>query len=355
MKHKSWITIATYIAYCINKELYKAIEYLKTQVEVLIEQQEKDKRILLNNHQRIRLALKAKKLTRKLLEETTVLFTPDTILSWYRKLIAQKYDGSQNAKNPGRPKISKEITDLVIRFKHENPHWGYTRIKDYIVYLGYKIGETTVKNILIENGLDPEPSTTKKTTWRDFIKSHWNVLAACDFFSVELMVRGKLIRCMVLFAMDLATRKVEILGVRSQPNGQWMEQIARNITWEDNILSDKEYLIHDRDPLFTTKFGSILKSSDLEPVKLPPRSPNLNAFAERFIRSIKEECLNHLILTSEQQLQHVLSEYIEYYHHERIHQGINKIIEPKYQGNRGEIITIERLGGLLKSYHRKAA
>ena len=160
---------------------------------------------------------------------------------------------------------------------------------------------------------------------------------------------------MVLFAMDLATRKVEILGVRSQPNGQWMEQIARNITWEDNILSDKEYLIHDRDPLFTTKFGSILKSSDLEPVKLPPRSPNLNAFAERFIRSIKEECLNHLILTSEQQLQHVLAEYIEYYHHERIHQGINKIIEPKYQGNRGEIITIERLGGLLKSYHRKAA
>ena len=143
MKNKLWITITTYIAYCINKELYKAIEYLKAQVEVLIEQQEKDKRILLNNHQRIRLAQKAKQLTRKLLEETTVLFTPDTILSWYRKLIAQKYDGSQNAKNPGRPKTLKEITDLVIRFKHENPHWGYTRIKDYIVYLGYKIGETT--------------------------------------------------------------------------------------------------------------------------------------------------------------------------------------------------------------------
>jgi putative transposase len=230
MKHKLWITIATYIAYCINKELYKAIEYLKAQVEVLIEQQEKDKRILLNNHQRIRLAQKAKQLTRKLLEETTVLFTPDTILSWYRKLIAQKYDGSKNAKNPGRPKISKEITDLVIQFKHENPHWGYTRIKDYIVYLGYKIGETTVKNILLENGLDPEPSKNKKTTWRDFIKSHWNVMAACDFFSVKLLARRKLNRCMVLFAMDLATRKVEILGVRPQPNGLWMEQIARNIT-----------------------------------------------------------------------------------------------------------------------------
>ena len=355
MKHKLWITIATYIAYCINKELYKAIEYLKTQVEVLIEQQEKDKRILLNNHQRMRLALKAKQLTRKLLEETTILFTSNTILSWFRKLIAQKYDGSQKAQNPGRPRISKEITDLVIQFKRENPLWGYTRIKDYIVYLGYKIGETTVKNILLENGLDPEQSKNKKTTWRDFIKSHWNVLAACDFFSVELFVRGKLIRCMVLFAIDLSTRKVEVLSVRPQPNGPWIEHIARNITWDDSILSDKKYLIHDCDPLFTAKFGSILKSSGLKPVKLPPRSPNLNAHAERFIRSIKEECLNYLILTSEQQLQHVLSEYIEYYHHERIHQGINKIIESKYQGNQGEIVTIERLGGLLKSYHRKAA
>jgi hypothetical protein len=160
---------------------------------------------------------------------------------------------------------------------------------------------------------------------------------------------------MVLFTIDLATRKVEILGVNPQPNGSWMEQIARNITWDDSILSGKKYLIHDHDPLFTTKFGKILKSSDLKPVKLPPRSPNLNAYAERFIRSVKEECLNYLILTSEQQLRHVLSEYIEYYHHERIHQGINKIIVPKYQGNQGEIVTIERLGGLLKSYHRKAA
>ncbi len=169
-------------------------------------------------------------------------------------------------------------------------------------------------------------------------------MAACDFFSVELLVRKKLIRCMVLFAIDLATRKVEIIGVQPQPSGPWMEQIARNITWENSILSNKKYLIHDHDPLFTTKFGKILKSSGIKSVKLPPGSPNLNAYAERFIRSVKEECLNYLILTSEQQLQHVLSEYIVYYHHERIHQAINKIIETKYQGNQGEIVTIERLG-----------
>jgi putative transposase len=109
------------------------------------------------------------------------------VLGWYRKLIAQKYDGSENRKNPGRPKISQEIIDLVVRFKEENPHRGYARIRDYIVHLRYKIGKTTVKNILLAHGYDPEPDLTRKTTWKEFIKSHWNVLAACDFFSVELL------------------------------------------------------------------------------------------------------------------------------------------------------------------------
>jgi putative transposase len=172
MKQKLWLTLITCLAYRFDRELYKAIDYLREQVRVLIEQQEKDKRILLDNRQRIRLAAKAKQLTQRLLEETTVLFTPGTVLGWYRKLIAQKYDGSKNCNNPGRPRMSQEIIDLVIRFKQENPRWGYTRIKDYIVYLGYKIGETTVKNILLANGLDPEPDLTRKTTWKEFIKSH---------------------------------------------------------------------------------------------------------------------------------------------------------------------------------------
>jgi hypothetical protein len=127
MKQKVWLTLITCLAYCVDRELWKAIDYLKEQVRVLQEQQEEDKRILLNGCQRIRLAARAKQLTRRLLEETTVLFTPDTILGWYRKLIAQKYDGSKNCKNPGRPRMSQEITDLMIRFKQENPHWGGER------------------------------------------------------------------------------------------------------------------------------------------------------------------------------------------------------------------------------------
>jgi hypothetical protein len=286
MKENLWLTVVTCLAYCVDKELWKAIDYLKEQVRVLKEQQEKDKRILLNDPQRIRLAAKAKRLTRELLDATTVLFTPETVLGWYRRLIAQKHDGSENCKNPGRPRVSQEIVDLVIRFKKENPHWGYTRIRDYIVHLGYKIGETTVKNILLENGFDPEPDLTRKTTWKEFIKSHWSVLAACDFFSVELLFRGKLVRCMVLFAIDVATRKVEILGLHAQPNGPWMEQIARNVSGEGGFLTGKKYLIHDRDPLYTAKFESILKAAGVEPAKLPPRSPDLE-FPRGTLRAIR--------------------------------------------------------------------
>ena len=208
-----------------------------------------------------------------------------TLLGCYRKLIAQKHDGSDNCRNPGRPRTSQEITDLVIQFKQENPHWGYTRIKDNIAYLGYKIGKTTAKNILLANGYDSEPDVPRKTTWKEFIRSHWSILAVCDFFSAELLIKGKLIRCMVLFPMDLSTRRVEILGVRS----------------------------------------------------------------------IKEECLNHLILSSEEQLRYVRSEYLEHDHHERIHQGLNRIIEPRHEGWQGATICIERLGGLLRSRHRTAA
>lgn len=354
MKNKLWLTLITYLAFCIDKELYKAIDYLKEQVRVLIEHQEKQKRIILDNNQKRRLAVKAKRLTRKLLEHTTVLFTPDTVLGWYRKLIAQKYDSSKIRKKIGRPNIHKEVTCWVLKLRNENPRWGSQKICDCLNSLGFEVSRTTVRNILIKHGYDPEPDA--KPTWGQFLKSHWHVLTACDFFSIELCVKGKLIRYMVLFVMELSTRKIEILGMNSNPNGQWMEQIARNMTAFDNgLFEDKKYLIHDRDPLYTDKFKEILRFGGIETIKLPPKSPNLNAYAERFVRSIKEECLSHLILSSEKQLRYVLNEYLEYYHTGRVHQGLGQIIEPKYQNNTGEIFCIERLGGLLKSYHRKAA
>ena len=254
----------------------------------------------------------------------------------------------------GRPPTEHQIVHWVLKIKSENMQWGSQKICDCLVNLGFDISRTTVRNILIAYGYDPEPNA--KPTWTQFLKSHWHVLTACDFFSIELLTSKGPIRCMVLFAIDLSTRKVEILGIKSNPDGIWMEQVARNvIDCEEGFLKGKKYLIHDRDTLYTSRFCSILKSEGIETIKLPPRSPNLNSVAERFVRTVREECLNHLILCSEEQLGYVLSEFLDYYHTGRVHQGIGRIINPMHNNNTGEIFCIERLGGLLKSYHRKAA
>jgi transposase InsO family protein len=227
-----------------------------------------------------------------MLEQCTVLFTPDTVIRWYNKLIAEKYDGSSKRGKVGRPQMTPEIVALVIRFKEENPRWGYQKITDQIVYLGYEVSKSTVKNILIENGFDPEPDLTVRSTWHEFICSHWDVLAACDFFTIELLVGRKLVRCTVFFVIELATRKVFFAPSKPQPDGLYMLQMARILTdSEEGFLDGKKYLIHDRDPLYnTTGFHDILKSSGVKPMKLPARSPDLNCYAERFVKSVKSEC-----------------------------------------------------------------
>jgi transposase InsO family protein len=158
--------------------------------------------------------------------------------------------------------------------------------------------------------------------------------------------------------MELATRKVFFTPVKPQPDGPYMLQVAKILTdSEDGFLQGKRYLIHDRDSLYRTAgFHGILRGSGIEPVKLPARSPDLNCYAERFVKSVKSECLDHLILSSVKQLEYVLGQYSEYYHHERIHQSLDRIIEPTHIiDDAAEIVCIERLGGLLKSYHRLAA
>ncbi len=284
MKQRFWIGMITCLAYCIDKELCYAIEYLKEQVQVLLEQQQKqNKRIRLTRSQRIRIAAKAKKLSRKMLRKTTVLYTPNTVIGWYRKLIAQKYNGTVNRNQVGRPQITEEIIALVIRFKKQNRRWGYQKITDQIVYLGFTISPSSVKNILLENGYDPEPDLMIKSTWHEFISSHLDVLAACGFFTVELFVRNKLVRCTVFFVIELATRKVFFAPIQLQPDGNSMKQAARILTdYDEGFLKDKKYLIHDRDSLYTAEFHDILKTAGVKPVKQPPQSPDLNAYAERF-------------------------------------------------------------------------
>ena len=195
-------------------------------------------------------------------------------------------------------------------------------------------------------------------SWKTFLQAHWEVIAASDMLTVEIWVGRSLVRYHVLFAIELATRRVNIMGIVQEPYGKWMEQVARNATDAfSGFLTGKRYLIIDRDPRFTKEFRSILNVSGVKIIRTPPRSPNLNAFAERFVRSVKEECLERMIFFSERQLRTAVSEYVEHYHHERNHQGLeNRLIEPAAEAASGEgkVVRESRLGGLLNHYRRAA-
>ena len=294
-----WQLLLITLASWLNREQQQIIEYLQTENSILKEHL-KGRRISYTDKQRRRLAVIAKALGRKILGQLDTLVTPDTLLAWHRKLIAKKYNGSSK-RGLGRPRIMREMETLIVRMAHDNPNWGYLRIKGALKNLGHTVARTTIANILARHGIEPAPQ--RKTTWKEFLKAHFDVLAATDFLTVEVWQPTGLVRFYVLFIIDLATRRVHIAGISSGPSGNWMAQIARNLTGWDDFLSNKRYLIHDRDPLFTKEFRGILKAADVESIRLPPKSPNLNSFAERFVLSIKSECLNRMIFFSETQLQ----------------------------------------------------
>ena len=286
------------IAGWLSQQQRDAIDYLREENRVLREQLG-SKRLRLNDDQRRRLAAKAKTLGRRLLREVATIVTPETLLAWHRKLIAQQYDGSKH-RGPGRPRRGDEIENLIVRMATENRDWGYRRIHGALANLGHEVARCTIANVLKKHGLEPAPERNRKTTWKEFLSRHWEVIVAADFFTVEGWTRSGLTRFIVLFLMDLSTRRVEIAGIATKANGIWMDQVARNLCDAgQGFLTGKRYLIHDRDPLFTAEFLETLAASGVKSVKLPPRSPNLNPHAERFVRTIKESCLDRMILFGE--------------------------------------------------------
>jgi transposase InsO family protein len=340
----------------MNRHQQEVIEYLQEENRALREQLG-GRRLRFTDVQRRRLARRAHQIGRRGLTEIATLVTPDTLLRWYRELVARKYDGSEK-RGPGRPRTSAELQRLILEMARDDPRWGYTRIQGVLRNLGYEIGRNTVKRILVENGFDPAPLRKQGMSWETFLKAHWGAIAATDFFSVEVLTRTGLVRYLVLFIIDLRTRRVEIAGIARRPDGEWMKQIARNLTdAEDGFLNGARYLIHDRDPLFTDAFRELLKLSDVKTVKLPARSPDLNAYAERFVLSIRSECLDQIIPLGERHLRKAVREYTEHYHVERNHQGRgNELIETPCEepSMNGAVECQERLGGVLKYYRRAA-
>lgn len=337
--------------------LQKSLEYCMEENRVLREQLQQNTgrvRVVLTDSQRRRLGVRGFAIGRHILSSVTTLFQPETILGWHRKLVAQKYDGSARRRASGRPRVAQEIVDAVLRLARRNPSWGYDRLRNMLAYLGMNLGRTTVKRILDDHGIVPAPEHKQRVQWGEFLRSHADVIAATDFFSVELLTPRGLVRCMVLFVIDIATRRVDIAGIKADPDGAWMLQIARNLTdGETGFLRGKRFLVHDRDPLFTKAFCDTLAATGVETIRTPPATPNMNAYAERFVQTIKHECLNKMILTSQLQLEYVIGEFMEHYHRERPHMGLGgRLIDPWPQDLDGEITEFQRLGGLLRGYRR---
>jgi len=287
-------------------------------------------------------------------------FTPDTILRWYRQLVAEKWDHSDKRKYVGRPATPQEVVDLILQFARDNPTWGYDRIADALANLGHSVSDQTVGNILKQNGIEPAPERKHTTTWATFLKAHWDQLAAIDFTTIEVWTTKGLVTYYLLFAMHLATRRVQFVGCTANPGGPWMLQMARNLTdaIDGFLLPPIRYLLLDRDTKFTAEFQALLKAAGVEPVLLPPRRPNCNAFLERFFRSLKEEALDRMIFFSEDALRKAAGEFVLYYHTERNHQGLDhRILQPGPEVGRkeGDVVCSERLGGTLKYYYRQAA
>jgi putative transposase len=353
-----WKTLLAHITGTIDQELLLRNEYLMAENRILRNQL--TGRVRLTDGDRRTLAEIGKKLGKQALAEVATLVTPETILAWHRKLIAKKFDGSQKRRSPGRPTIDTELETLVVRLARESRSWGYDRIVGALANLGYTISDQTVGNVLKRHGLAPAPERQRRTTWKEFIGTHMDILVATDFFTAEVWTWGGLITYYVLFFIHLSSRTVHVAGVAPHTDERWMVQIARNVTMGDwGCLASGQYLIRDRDGKLCPAFQQTIEAVGAKRVPLPARSPNLNAYAERWVRSVKDEALSRLILVGESCLRHVLTEYVAHYHEERPHQGKGNVVllplPSERVGHGGSIRCRERLGGLLRYYHQEAA
>jgi transposase InsO family protein len=318
------------VAGWLQQHQQRVITYLQEENRVLKAQLGR-RRLRLTDTER-RLAALAHPLGRQQLKAVATLVTPETLLRWYKRLIAPKFDGSTYHRQLGRPRVAEETKQLVIRMAEENATWGYRCLQGAVANLGHRIDKLTVRNILRRHHLEPAPQRRQGgMNWAQFLKLHWEVLAATDGFTVAVATWHGLVTYYVLVVLDLATRQVQIAGITPHPTAAFMQHCARQLTDPfAGFLLGKRYLIHDRDTKFPQMFDGLLKRSGVEPLLVPPRSPHVNAHCERFVRSIKEEALNQMVILGERALYYVSHPYLTHSHTERNHQGLdNRRIAPE--------------------------
>ncbi len=332
-------------------ELQAEVLALRRQVQVLERQ---IKRARWNAGDRMVLAALRERIPRS--GWTGLLVKPETVLGWHRALVRRKSAPYQARPRRGRPPISAECRQLILRMARENPSWGYFRIRGELLKLGHQVAATTIRSVLLAAGVPPS-GRRSQLTWKQFLAAHAEALVAADFFSVDTIFFKRLY---VLVCVHLASRRVLLATSTSEPNAAWVTQQARHLAWglEDEGIK-LSVLIHDRDRKFALQADRVFQSLGARVILTPLMAPRANAQAERWIGSCRRECLNWMLIVNQRHLQAVVDEYCLYYNGERPHRSRN-LSPPASRGHPIQMVgsQIERgthLGGLLSDYRRVPA
>jgi putative transposase len=284
------------------------------------------------------------------------LVRPQTLLRWHRRLVAGVW--TYRHRGRGRPPLDEYLQQLIVRLGAENPRWGYQRIKGELLRLGIQVSATAIRETLRRHGLDPAPRRTS-TTWRSFLREQAAGILACDFFTVDTVW---LKRLYVLFFIELDTRRVHLAGVTANPNGAWVAQQARNLLLELGEQGRRiQFLLRDRDAKFCRAFDDLFRSEGAEVILTPVQAPNANAYAERWVGTVRAECLDWLLIVGRRHLEQVLRVYIEHYNVHRPHRAL-RLGSPDtpadsdaiHEAREGRVHRNDLLGGLLHEYQRAA-
>ena len=336
----------------LEREQRDVIAFLREENRTL-KAQLSGRQLQLNDEQRRRLAVLGQRLGRAVLREVATLVTPDTILRWHRELIARKWTYAR--RRPGRPGVLAEIRRLVLRMATENPSWGYTRIQGALKNVGHRVARSTIASILKAEGIPP--SRERPSSWRTFLRAHWSAVVAADFFTTEVWTARGLVTYYTLFVLELQSRRVHVAGSTPYPDEAFVLQAVRDLANAiDGILVEGCVLICDRDRKWSRGVLEFVEHEGVRIIRTPFRAPNCNAYAERFVRSIKEECLERVIVFGERHLRRTIAEFVAHYHAERNHQGIgNELIDPFERADgQGRVRRRQRIGGMLNYYYRAA-
>jgi transposase InsO family protein len=343
-------------------EIDKDVEILLLRQQLRILQRKQSRSPRISRSEKLTLVLFVSKLTelstsaRAQLSQLVLLFKPDTVLKWHRELVRHKWTFRKGVRR-GRPAISSELEALILRLARENPNWGYGKLVGELGKLGYAIGRSTIRDVLKRQHVPPAPKRSQHgSTWRIFLAHYKDQIVACDFFTVET---AWLKTFYVLFFIELGSRRVHLAGCTTNPTSAWVTQQARHMSWQmQGGGLPMSFLIHDRDSKFPAAFDTVFTSRDVTIIRTPVRAPNANAYAERWIRSVREECLDNILILGERHLQRVLTAYLDYYNHVRPHQGLEQQCPVPLGQSRARDGPIERrdiLGGVLHDYFRRAA